>query len=101
MSAFGRGRVRGLLRSSLGAVAVVCAAGLAVANPLPVLSPEAPPSFSDLADAIPLVAVFTAARGARDLPPSVAFSAEPKFALAPGAESAPRERLLGAICRCA
>ena len=91
MNAFGRGRVRKLV-AGLGAVAVVCAAGLAVANPLPVLSPEAPPSFGDLADACPLVAVFTAARGARDLAPSVAFSAEPKFALASGAESAPRER---------
>ena len=41
-----------------------------------------------------MVVVFTAARGARDPALDVALSAEPKFDLASGAESAPREGAL-------
>jgi hypothetical protein len=74
----------------LSAVAIACAASFAFADPLPYLSPESPPSFGDLFDANPLVAVFTA-RGARDPAPDVRFFAEPQFDLASGADSAPRE----------
>ena len=97
MSAFGRGTVRTVLLSGLSAVAIACAASFAFADPLPsISSPEAPPSFGDLADVSPLVAVFTAARGARDPAPDVVLSAEPKFGLASGTDSAPRE---GALAR--
>ena len=58
-----------------------------------ILSPEAPPSFGDLADASPLVAVFTAARGARDPALDVGLFAEPKFDLA-SALTARRARAL-------
>ncbi len=58
------------------------------ANPLPFLSPEAPPSFGDLADASPLVAVFTPRTRAEVRPLDLTTFAEPKFALAPGADSA-------------
>ncbi|HEY5206932.1 MAG TPA: hypothetical protein VIJ63_20385, partial [Roseiarcus sp.] len=76
----------------MSAVTLACAASLAWADPLPYLSPEAPPSFGDLADASPLVAVFTAARGARDPALDVGVLAEPKFGLASATESAPVER---------
>ena len=61
MSAFGRVTVRTVLLSGLSAVAIPCAASFAFADPLPYLSPEAPPSFGDLADASPLVAVVARA----------------------------------------
>jgi L,D-transpeptidase YcbB len=91
MSAFGRGRVRTVLLSGLSAVTIACAARFAVADPLPHLSPEAPPSFGDPVGASPLVAVFSAARTAQD--PALAFglSAEPGFGLASGIGSAPSE----------
>ena len=82
MSAFGRGRRRRVLMPGLGAVAIACAANLAFADPFSVPSPEAPPSFGDIADANPLVAVFTAhadRSAVLDLPPF----AEPKFDPAP------------------
>src|ERR1700722_14105805 len=87
-STFARGAWRTVLLSGLSAVAIACAASFAFADPLPHVSPEAPPSFGDLADASPLVAVLTA-RGARDPAPDVAFFAEPRFDFAPGADSAP------------
>ena len=86
MSVFGRGRVRTLLLAGLSAAAMACAASHAFAESLPVLSPEPPLRFGDLADASPLVAVFDA-RSARDPAPDVASSAEPKFDPAP--EQAP------------
>ena len=89
-TSFGRGRVRALLLSGLGAAAIACGASLAFADTalapaVPILSPEAPPSFGDGAAASPLVAVYTAARGARDPAPDIALSAEPKFDLASSA----------------
>jgi murein L,D-transpeptidase YcbB/YkuD len=92
MGTFARGTVRTVLLSGLSAVAIVYAASFAFADPLPYLSPEAPPSFGDLADASPLVVVFTAAQGTRDPAPDVDLLGEPKFDLASGADSAPRER---------
>ena len=92
MSAFGRGTVRTVLLSGLSAVAIACAASFAFADPF--LSPETPLSFAEIPYASPLVVVFTAARGARDPALDVALSAEPKFDLASGAESAPREGAL-------
>jgi L,D-transpeptidase YcbB len=89
-STFARGAWLTVLLSGLSAVAIACAASFAFADPLPYLSPESPPSFGDLFDANPLVAVFTA-RGARDPAPDVRFFAEPQFDLASGADSAPRE----------
>ena len=94
MNAFGRGRVRTVLLSGLSAVAIACAASFAFADPLPYLSPEAPPSFGEIPYASPLVAVFTAARGARDPALDVGLLAEPKFGLASGADSAPRDSVL-------
>ena len=88
MSALGRGRLLG----GMSVIALACAATLAFADPAPFLSPEAAPSFGDGAAASPLVALYTAARGARDPAPDIALSAEPKFDLASSAESAPRER---------
>ena len=93
-STFARGAWRTVLLSGLSAVAITCAASLAFADLLPYLSPEAPPSFGGLADASPLVAVFTAARGARDPALDVGLLAEPKFGLASGADSASRESAL-------
>jgi L,D-transpeptidase YcbB len=78
--------VRTLLLAGLSAAAMACAASHAFAESLPVLSPEPPLRFGDLADASPLVAVFDA-RSARDPAPDVASSAEPKFDPAP--EQAP------------
>ena len=63
MNAFGRARARTVLLSGLSAVAIACAASFAFADPF--LSPEAPPSFGDLTDASPLVALFTAKRAVR------------------------------------
>jgi L,D-transpeptidase YcbB len=97
MSAFGRGMVRTVLLSGLSAVAIACAASFAFADPSPFLAPETPPIFGDLADASPLVAVFTAARAARDPAPDVALFAVPKFDLASGADRAPREGALAAF----
>src|ERR1700722_3280371 len=94
MSAFGRGTVRTVLLSGLSAVAIACVASFAFADPLPYLSPEAPPTFGDPADASPLVAVFSAARGARDPALDVGLLAEPKFGLASGTDGTPREAAL-------
>ncbi len=86
MNAFGRGTVRTVLLSGLSAIAIACAASFAFADPLQYLSPEAPPSFGDLADASPLVAVFTAHTNRSPALDLTTF-AEPKFDLAP--EQAP------------
>ena len=93
-SAFGRGTVRTLLLSGLSVVAIACAASFAFADLLPYLSPEAPPRFGELADANPLVAVFTAARGARDPALEIGLLAEPKFDLASGTDGTAREGAL-------
>ena len=99
MSAFGRGTVRTVLLSGLSAVAIACAASFAFADPLPYLSPEAPPSFGDLADVSPLVAVFTAARGARDPAPDVVLSADGRSLVSRQALTAVAARgRFGAIC---
>ena len=82
MSAFGRGRRRRVLIPGLGAVAIACAANLAFADPFSVPSPEAPPSFGDIADVNPLVAVFTAHTNRSPALDLTTF-AEPKFDLAP------------------
>jgi L,D-transpeptidase YcbB len=55
---------------------------------VPILSPEAPLSFGDLAGASPLLAVFTAARAARDPALDPGWLAEPKFDLASSAAPA-------------
>jgi L,D-transpeptidase YcbB len=65
MSAFGRGRR--LVGMSVIALAFAASLAFADAHAAPgvqILSPEAPVSFGDLADASPLVAVFTAAEHA-------------------------------------
>src|ERR1700722_2335479 len=93
-SAFGRGTVRTLLLSGLSVVAIACAASFAFADLLPYLSPEAPPRFGELADANPLVAVFAAARGARDPALEIGLLAEPKFDLASGTDGTAREGAL-------
>ena len=87
MNAFGRGTVRTVLLSGLSAVAIACAASFAFADSLPYLSPEAPPSFGDLADASPLVAVFTT-HANRSPAQGLTTFAEPKFDLAPEQEPA-------------
>jgi L,D-transpeptidase YcbB len=84
MSAFGRGRLWG----GMNALALVFAASLAFAGTelaagVPILSPEAPVSFGDLAGASPLLAMFTAAPAARGPGPDIALFAEPKLDLAP------------------
>jgi L,D-transpeptidase YcbB len=94
MNTFGRGSVRTVLLSGLSAVTIACAVSFAFADPLPYLSPEASPSFGEIPYASPLVAVVTAARGARDPALDVGLLAEPKFGLASGADSAPRESAL-------
>jgi L,D-transpeptidase YcbB len=82
MNAFGRGTVRTVLLSGLSAIAIACAASFAFADPLQYHSPEAPPTFGDLADASPLVAVFTAHTNRSPALDLTTF-AEPKFDLAP------------------
>ncbi len=94
MSAFGRGTVRTVLLSGLSAVATACAASFAFAYPLLLLSPEAPPSFGELANASPLLAMFTAAAAPRDPALDVGLLAEPKFGLVSGTDSTPRESAL-------
>jgi L,D-transpeptidase YcbB len=84
MSAFGRGRLLG----GMNALALVFAASLAFAGTelapgVPILSPEAPVSFGDLAGASPLLAMFTGAPAARGPGPDIALFAEPKLDLAP------------------
>jgi L,D-transpeptidase YcbB len=93
-STFARGPWRTVLLSGLSAVAIACAANFAFADPLPFLSSEARPSVGDLADASPLVAVFTAAPGAPDPALGVGLLAEPNFGLASGADGAQREGAL-------
>ena len=78
MSAFGRGKRRRLLLArALGAAAAALAASLAWAGArrrahrgggIRLLSPEAPPSFGDIGDVSPLIAVFNAARAPQDAP---------------------------------
>ena len=58
--ALGYGNWRTLLLTGLSAAAMACAASLAFADPSPILSPEAPLKFGDVAEASPLVAVFAA-----------------------------------------
>jgi murein L,D-transpeptidase YcbB/YkuD len=84
--------VRTLLLSGLGAVAIACAANLAFADPrpapgVPILSPEAPPGFGDLANASPLLAVFGAGRTPRGPALEASGLAELMFDAAP--EQAP------------
>ena len=55
---------------------------------VPILSPEAPLSFGDLAGASPLLALFTAARAARDPALGLGWLAEPKLDLASSAAAA-------------
>jgi L,D-transpeptidase YcbB len=83
MRAFGRVTVRTVLLSGLSAVAIACAASFAFADPLPYLSPEAPPSFGDLVDASPLVVVFTTGRVSRSPALDHTTFAEQKFDPAP------------------
>lgn len=87
---------RWLLPQGVGAVAVSLAASLTLADAspaagpsladrgagVPILSPEAPPSLGDLGAVSPLLAVFNAARGARDPELDMVWLAEPKFDLA-------------------
>ena len=96
---------RRLLPLGLGAVAIVCAANLAFADPLsplspsaadlgarvPILSPEAPLKFGNLADVSPLFAVFMAGGMAQDPAPEASGSGEPEFDLAASAPSASEE----------
>src|ERR1700733_2760157 len=96
MSAFGRGTVRTVLLSGLSAVGIACAASFSFADSLPYLSPEAPPSFGDLADASPLVAIITAQATRSPALGPLRF-AEPKFDLASSDETRPREGDLAAI----
>jgi murein L,D-transpeptidase YcbB/YkuD len=86
MSAFGRGRRLG----GMSVIALAFAASLAFADAqstpgVPILSPEAPVSFGDLAGASPLLVVFTAARAPRGPALDIALFAEPKFELASAA----------------
>jgi L,D-transpeptidase YcbB len=86
MSAFGRGRRLG----GMSVIALACAASLAFADAqsapgVPILSPEAPMSFGDLAGASPLLVVFTAAPAPRGPALDIALLAEPKLDLASAA----------------
>ena len=94
-----RGGVRTLLLSGLGVMALAFGASLAWADAQPaagpspadgaveirILAPEAPLSFGDLGGASPLLAVFDAARPARDPAMDVGWLSEPKFDPAPTA----------------
>ncbi|HEY1887182.1 MAG TPA: hypothetical protein VGG86_14220, partial [Roseiarcus sp.] len=91
MSAFGRARVRTPLLTGLSAAAVACAASLAFADPSPILSPEAPLKFGDVADTGPLVAVFAAGNATRGPALEASWLAEPKLDPAASAASAPEE----------
>jgi L,D-transpeptidase YcbB len=91
MSAFGRARARTLLLSGLSAAAMACAASLAFADPSPILSPDAPPRFGDVADASPLVTVFAVGNRARGWALDASWLVEPKFELAASAASSPEE----------
>jgi L,D-transpeptidase YcbB len=86
MSAFGRGGRLG----GMSVIALACAASLAFADAqsapgVPILSPEAPVSFGDLAGASPLLVVFTAALAPRRPALDIALFAEPKLDLASAA----------------
>jgi hypothetical protein len=83
MSAFGRGRLLG----GMNALALMFAASLAFAGTelapgVPILSPEAPVSFGDLAGASPLLTMFTGAPATRGPGPDIALFAEPNLDLA-------------------
>jgi murein L,D-transpeptidase YcbB/YkuD len=91
MSAFGRARVRTPLLTGLSAAAVACAASLAFADRSPILSPEAPLKFGDVADTGPLVAVFAAGNATRGPALEASWLAEPKLDPAASAASAPEE----------
>jgi murein L,D-transpeptidase YcbB/YkuD len=82
MSAFGRARVCALVLSGLSAAAMACAASLASADPSPILSPEAPLKFGDVADATPLLAVFAAGNRTGGAALDVNELAEPTLGLA-------------------
>ena len=87
MSAFGRGTCA-LFCAGMNALALACATSLAFAGTelapgVPILSPEVPVSFGDLAGASPLLAMFTAAPAAGGPGPDIALFAEPKLDLAP------------------
>ena len=83
----------------LGAVAIACAGSVALADPLPplgpsrpelgvsvpILSPEPPPRFGELADPSPLIAVFVAGAVARGPALQAIGLAEPKLDLASAA----------------
>src|ERR1700722_14047753 len=84
---FGRGRLHTLLLSGFGAAAIAFGASRAFADTapapgVPILSPEAPPSFGEAPCTSPLLAVFTAAPAAGNPAPDVALFAELKCALA-------------------
>jgi L,D-transpeptidase YcbB len=64
MSVFGRGRLGGISVIAPAFAATLAFADAQSAPGVQILSPEAPVSFGDLADASPLVAVFTAAEHA-------------------------------------
>jgi L,D-transpeptidase YcbB len=86
MSAFGRGRRLG----GMSVIALACAASLAFADAqsapgVPILLPEAPVSFGDLAGASPLLVVFTAAPAPQGPALDIALFAEPKLDLASAA----------------
>ena len=103
MSAFGRGKRRGLLLAgAIGAVAATLAASLAWAGGpearpnhggIPLLSPEPPASFGAIGDVSPLIAAFNATRAPQDAL-SLSLFAEPKLdvssvaAITPGAGAA-------------
>ena len=98
MSAFGRGdRLSLPLLRAAGAVAAAlaachaCAGGPAIARPspaiAPLLSPEAPPRFGDIAPS-PLLSLFNAARGGGSGGSSLGPFANSKFEIAPAVEIA-------------
>ena len=98
MSAFGRrDRLSLPLLRAAGAVAAAlaachaCAGGPAIARPspaiAPLLSPEAPPRFGDIAPS-PLLSLFNAARGGGSGGSSLGPFANSKFEIAPAVEIA-------------
>ena len=88
MSAFARARARTHLRTSLSAAAIACAANFAFADPSPILSPEAPLKFGDVAGSSPLFAVFAAKDTARGPALEASWLVGPKFDLASSTASA-------------
>ncbi len=70
---------------------MACAASVAFADPSPILSPEAPLKFGDVADTSPLVAVFAAGNATRGPALEASWLVEPKLDPAASAASAPEE----------